>query len=64
MRQATHNSSGFPSRLSSLFRDAMVREAFERAERDGPAPLAVAADRPRVLDGGGAAERVLVLEVA
>jgi hypothetical protein len=46
--------------LSAMFTDPTLRAAFERAERDGTAPLAVAADRPRILTGGGVAVRELV----
>lgn len=53
---ATQLDTRFP--LSALFTDPDVRAAFWRAERDGTAPLAVMADRPRTLTGG-AAERVL-----
>jgi hypothetical protein len=38
--------------LSSLIRDPFVRAAFEAAERDGLAPLAVEVDNPPSLDGG------------
>jgi hypothetical protein len=72
MAQAdSHNT-----RLSTLFRDPFVRAAFKAAEDDGTGPemvevytgrdetgALVKAIRPRVLDGG-AAERVLVREVA
>jgi hypothetical protein len=40
--------------LSSLIRDPFVRLAFEAAERDGLAPLAVLNDAPPSLDGGQA----------
>jgi hypothetical protein len=40
--------------LSSLIRDPFVRAAFEAAERDGLAPLAVLVDTPPSLDGGQA----------
>jgi hypothetical protein len=40
--------------LSSLIRDPFVRAAFEAAERDGLAPLAVLVDNPPSLDGGAA----------
>jgi hypothetical protein len=49
--------------LSAMFNNPALRAAFERAERDGTAPLAVAVDRPRILQGG-AAERVRELELA
>jgi hypothetical protein len=39
--------------LSSMIRDPMVREAFQRAERDYGQTFAVPDDPPRVLDGGG-----------
>ena len=38
--------------LSSLIRDPFVRAAFEAAERDGLAPLAVLVDTLPSLDGG------------
>jgi hypothetical protein len=47
MAQATSNHT-----LSSLIRDPFVRAAFEAAERDGLAPLAVLIDTPPSLDGG------------
>src|ERR1019366_1558060 len=40
--------------LSSMIRDPFVRAAFEAAERDGLAPLAVLVDTPPSLDGGQA----------
>lgn len=40
------------STLSSLFRDPFLRMAFEAAERDGLAPVAVLVDTPPSLDGG------------
>ena len=40
--------------LSHLFQDPFVRAAFEAAERDGLAPLAVLVDTPPSLDGGAA----------
>jgi hypothetical protein len=46
--------------LSQLFTDPMLRSAFARAERDGTAPLAVVADRPRILTGGAVAARELM----
>ncbi|MCW2201346.1 hypothetical protein M2227_003436 [Bradyrhizobium elkanii] len=50
MAQATKQSTTKP--LSSLFRDPVLRAAFEAAELDGLAPAAVIVDRPRDLDGG------------
>jgi hypothetical protein len=41
--------------LSQLIRDPFVRAAFQAAERDGLAPLAVLVDNPPSLDDGGAA---------
>jgi hypothetical protein len=38
--------------LSFLIRDPFVRAAFEAAEWDGLAPLAVLIDTPPSLDGG------------
>jgi hypothetical protein len=40
--------------LSTLFVDPFLRSAFEAAERDGLAPLAVLIDTPPSLDGGEA----------
>ncbi len=40
--------------LSSLIVDPFVRAAFEAAERDGLAPLAVLNEVPPSLDGGAA----------
>jgi hypothetical protein len=40
--------------LSSLIRDPFVSAAFETAERDGLAPLAVLVDTSPSLDGGAA----------
>ena len=40
--------------LSSLIRDPFVRAAFEAAERDGLAPLAVLTGTPPSLNGGQA----------
>ena len=40
--------------LSQLIRDPFVRAAFEAAERDGLAPLAVLIDTPPSLNGGQA----------
>jgi hypothetical protein len=37
-----------------MIRDPFVRAAFEAAERDGLAPLAVLVDTPPSLDGGQA----------
>jgi hypothetical protein len=34
MAQATRNSTGFATRLSSIFSDPALRAIFERAERD------------------------------
>jgi hypothetical protein len=42
------------TRLSQLIRDPLVRAAFEAAERDGLAPLAVLIDTPPSLNGGQA----------
>lgn len=72
MSKATRNSTGFATRLSSLFSDPMVREAFERAERDDLGDcFAVAADHPPCLDSdtaalltGNGARRVRVMDVA
>jgi hypothetical protein len=72
MAQATRNSTGFATRLSSLFSDPMVREAFERAERDlDHGDCFAIADHPPRLDTGAAealtnsgVRRVRVLEVA
>ena len=40
--------------LSAMFSDPFVRAAFEAAERDGLAPLAVLNDAPPSLNGGEA----------
>jgi hypothetical protein len=63
MAQANSNPT---IKLSDLIRDRMVADAFQRAERDyGSSAFAVPAPPPRVLDGGGAVESVLLLcEVA
>jgi hypothetical protein len=50
--------------LSSLIRDPFVRAAFEAAERDGLAPLAVLVDDPPSLDGGAAVASDRELELA
>jgi hypothetical protein len=50
-RADTHHTTN----LSSLIRDPFVRAAFEAAERDGLAPLAVLIDAPPSLDGGAVA---------
>jgi hypothetical protein len=50
--------------LSSLIRDPFVRAAFEAAERDGLAPLAVLTDTPPSLDGGEAVAFDFELELA
>jgi hypothetical protein len=49
---------GFDGRLSEMFTDPMVRDAFARAERDNgePAPATIVPE-PRLVDG--AAVRVL-----
>jgi hypothetical protein len=50
--------------LSSLIRDPVVRAAFEAAERDGLAPLAVLVDTSPSLDGGQAVALDRELELA
>jgi hypothetical protein len=56
MAQANRHSTGFATRLSSLFRDPMVREAFERAERDlDNGDCFAVTDHPPRLDHGAAA---------
>jgi hypothetical protein len=45
------------TKLSRMFRNPLVRAAFESAEDDGLAPALVETDHPRTLDGG-AAERM------
>ncbi|MGY2920544.1 hypothetical protein [Bradyrhizobium sp. USDA 3262] len=52
MAQATQQSTTKP--LSSLFRDPVLRAAFEAAERDGMTPSLVESDHPRLLNGGAA----------
>jgi hypothetical protein len=49
-RANTHHTTN----LSPLIRDPFVRAAFEAAERDGLAPLAVLIDLSPSLDGGQA----------
>jgi hypothetical protein len=54
---AQADSKSTTSRLSTLFRDPMVRSAFERAERDSP-PMPVESVRhPLILTGGAAVAR-------
>jgi hypothetical protein len=43
-----------PIRLSTLFADPMIRDAFRRAERDHGEAFAVPAPAPRLLVGGAA----------
>ena len=50
--------------LSCLIRDPFVRAAFEAAERDGLAPVAVTVDTPPSLDGGAAVVSDRELELA
>jgi hypothetical protein len=50
--------------LSSLIRDPFVQAAFEAAERDGLAPLAVLVDNPPSLDGGAVAALDRELELS
>jgi hypothetical protein len=72
MAQAARDCTGFAIRLSSLVHDPLVREAFERAERDlGPGNCFAVTDHPPRLDSGAAellagcgARRVPILEVA
>jgi hypothetical protein len=72
MAQATRKSTGFAPRLSALFSDPMVREAFERAERDfNLGDCFAVVDHPPRLDTGAAelltgngVRRVRVLEFA
>ena len=52
------------TRLSQLIRDPLVRAAFEAAERDGLAPLAVLIDTPPSLNGGQAVAFDRELELA
>ena len=42
------------TKLSSLFRDPYLRDAFARAEDDGFEPDLVEVDNPKTLDGGAA----------
>ena len=58
MAQADSNYT--TSRLSSLFRDPLVRNAFERAERDNGNAFAVIPSNPVTL-AGGAAENMEVV---
>jgi hypothetical protein len=62
MERSDRDSTRIASRLSSLIRDPIVREAFQRAERDYGQTFAIPDEPPAVLDGG-AAERVDELEV-
>jgi hypothetical protein len=71
MSKATRQSTGFATRLSSLFTDPMIREAFQRAERDDGGECFAVVDHPPQLDRGEAealtgfgAGRVRVLELA
>jgi hypothetical protein len=52
--------SKYPPRLhlSQLIRDPFVRAAFERADRDGPAPMLVPVRAPRPVLQDGAALRL------
>jgi hypothetical protein len=52
MTQAENHN--ITNRLSLLIRDPFVRAAFQAAERDGLAPLAVLNDAPPALSGGEA----------
>jgi hypothetical protein len=45
-------NSNHITNLSALIVDPFVRAAFQAAERDGLAPLAVLVDTPPSLDGG------------
>jgi hypothetical protein len=47
-------NSHHTTNLSTMIRDPFVRLAFEAAERDGLAPLAVLLDTPPSLQGGQA----------
>jgi hypothetical protein len=67
--QANRNSTGFATRLSSLFSNPMLREAFERAERDlDHGDCFAVVDHPPRLDSDAAerltcgARRVRVLD--
>jgi hypothetical protein len=51
---AQADSKPTTSRLSSLFRDPLVRSAFERAERDNGNAFAVIPQNPVILAGGAA----------
>lgn len=53
MAQANSNPTTTP--LSSLFRDPLVRSAFERAERDNGEAFAIVPTRPVTLEGGAVA---------
>ena len=43
-----------PTKLSALFSDPFLRDAFRRAEDDGPFEAFAEVDHPRTLDGGAA----------
>lgn len=58
---AQANDTNTTIRLSMLFTDPLVRDAFERAERDGGATYAVAADLPPSLEGGETATPELAM---
>ena len=53
MAQADSNHT--TSRLSSLFRDPLVADAFRRAERDNGEAFAIMPTRPVILKGGAVA---------
>lgn len=51
MTRATANPT---TKLSDLFTDPFLRDAFRRAENDGPDEAFAECDHPRTLDGGAA----------
>lgn len=51
---ARANNHSTTLRLSQMFADPFLRAAFGAAEDDGGAPMLVASDRPRALNGGAA----------
>ena len=61
---AQANTHHITKNLSDLIRDPFVRAAFEAAERDGLAPLAVLIDTSPSLDGGQAVALDRELELA
>jgi hypothetical protein len=57
---AQADSKPTTSRLSSLFRDPLVADAFRRAERDNGKAFAIVPVRPITLAGGAAENMEMV----